>query len=105
MNTFNLLLKLSTQKSKKDYLNLADQELSDIVSQLKQLGYNIDKKTGFIGEQSLKPMQHIFIYQYFRDVHFIYWGIKNNQWDNDPVDELYYRGIQGFITNQYKQLP
>jgi hypothetical protein len=104
-----LILQLSSQQTKTDYLRLVRNELLSVVNLFNSYGYNVDAQQGFIGKQALqvKPgnWEHLFLYQYFRDVFFIYHGLQSNRWTNDPVDDLYYQGLRGLVSNQYQQLP
>lgn len=104
MKTFNLMLRLSEQRNKVDYITLLGNELNQIVADLTGLGYNVTAQQGLVGRHSMN-INDLYLYQYFRDVHFIYWGLQNNQWNNDPIDELYYRGLEGFVSTQYQKLP
>lgn len=105
MNTFSLMLRLSSQKSKSDYMNLVQTELTNLINHFTKNGYNININHGMVGQQTFKTMQDLYTYNFFRDVHFIYWGLNGNWNTNDPLDELYYRGLEGFVSTQYSLLP
>lgn len=105
MNIFNTLIQISYLNSKSDYLNFIENELKTVTDVLTSAGYNINSNQGLIGPQSLKTVPDITNFTYFREVHFIYHGLKNNQWSSDPVDHLYFEGLKAFTITQYNSLP
>jgi hypothetical protein len=104
MNTFSTLLQLSSKTTKADYLGFVKNELDQTVQALQSAGYPISTQAGLIGAQSLKTVNDIARFTYFREMHFIYYGLLNNSWSYDPADKTYFLGLQGFVTKQYDQL-
>lgn len=105
MSTNRLLLRLSNMPTKNDYLNYVYAELKNATQQLQNAGYNINVNTGLVGRQGFNSVYDIVLFEYFRELHFIYHGLDRNVWTCDPVDRLYFIGLQGFVTNQYNTLP
>lgn len=104
MSTYKLLLRLSNMARKTDYLNYIDYELGNTIQALQNAGYQINKNTGLTGRHSFKTANDIVLFSYYRELHFIYYGLTNNQWVYDPVDKLYLIGLQGFVSAQYNSL-
>ena len=105
MSTFKTLLQLSQMATKNDYLNYVSHELNAVTQTLQNAGYNINANAGLVGRQSLNTLNDIVNFEYFREMHFIYHGLSGNGWTYDPVDQVYFIGLQGFVTSQYNHLP
>ena len=104
MSTFNLIGELNQQMSKKDYLDLVNTELKKLVTKLSQRGYKIDEQQGLIGRQVIITSADLELFQYFRDIHFIYWGLSNNKWIYDNFESVYYNSLKQIVTDQYAPL-
>lgn len=103
MDTFKLLGKLSNQGSKSDYKILIDNELDRMIKHFSDLNYKVSAKDGFIDRQVIKR-EHTYDSFYFIDLIFIQKGLQGN-WKTNQEEELYYRGLEGFITAQHNLLP
>jgi hypothetical protein len=103
MKTQTLMLDLSKQEDKAKYLNLLDNELKEVIHQLKMLNYNITIDQGLKGEPHLNE-ESFNLYQYFRIVQFIYFGLRFERWQNDPIDEQFFKNLKELVTTQYTNL-
>jgi hypothetical protein len=105
MSTFNLLEMLSQQKGKTDYFQIVQQEINSTLAQLQTLNYKINIKDGLDGVQAFQTTHSLYLFQYFRDLHFMYWGLQGSWPTVDPIDKMYYIGLRGFVENQFNSLP
>jgi hypothetical protein len=104
MNTKELIDKLRNIKSKNDFIGLIKNELNQIINHFNQKGYNVDIQKGFVGRQVLQDDNDLFDYQYFRDVHFLYWGL-NGDWNTfDSIDKIYYDKLKDIIESLYDKI-
>lgn len=103
VSTTTLLHVLSSKASKSSYLNDLSIELDYLVDHFNQNGYQVHKKEGFIGPQILQK-KDFHLYQYFRDVHFIFWGLSTNIWISDKIDDYYYNALKATVEEQFNKI-
>ena len=101
--TKSLIEKLQKSLTKTDFDNLITQELDSVLEYLTKRGYSIDKKKGFIGPQIL-DVNDLFIYSYFRDLHFLFWGFSGDWRTYDTIEETYYNNLKKIATTRKEEL-
>lgn len=104
MNTKEFIAKLKMINSKIEFFKLIENELTCLINNFEKKGYKVDKQNGFIGKQILQDDVDLFAYQYFRDVHFLYWGFKGNWNTFDRIDLIYYEKLQEIVEGLYNKI-
>ena len=100
-STKELMHSLMCKINKKEFIDEISNDFQSVSDYFVSKGHQIDKQTGFLGKQIL-DVKDIFIYQYFRDLHFIYWGITARNWPTfDLIDEIYYENLKRIIEIDY----
>ena len=99
-STEKVLHSLVDTQTKEEMKLFIESKFEEITSYFAAKGHNIDKKKGFVGRQVLAD-NDIFIYQYYRDMHFIYWGLQGDWSTFDPFDKIYYFNLQRIIEELY----
>jgi len=98
--TEGLLKKLNQSEDKIEFNHILKTEFDSCSNYFIEKGHNLDIVKGFIGRQILND-KDLFIYQYYRDLHFIYWGLKGNWKTFDPIDTIYYDNLQRIVAATY----
>lgn len=102
-DTKNLIAALIQEVTKKDFVNTIDKELNIQIDYFIAKGHNVNLQSGFIGQQILND-NDLFLYMYFRDLHFIYWGLKGNWQTFDKLDATYYSNLQRIVEGIFNTL-
>ena len=102
-DTKNLISTLVKLNTKMDFQTTINNELKDVIHYFYIKGHNLTFKDGFIGRQILND-NDLFLYMYFRDLHFIYWGFKGNWQTFDKIDILYYPNLKIIVEGIYNNL-
>lgn len=87
-----LLISLEKLKDKESFLKEVADEFDEVRKYLSDKGLAINIFKGLEHEQSIT--NEVSSYQYFRDLHYIFWGIKNNQWKYYKGEEEYYNSLR-----------
>lgn len=102
MDTKEILSALWEFKTQSDIEDFIESELNKSITYLSQQGYKIDMQIGFDGKQSLNSIADMFAFQNFRDLHFIYWGLKGNWETYDHLEAIYFQKLKGVVESIYK---
>ena len=102
-DTKNLITTLLQLNTELDFHTTIDKELNDVINYFNNKGHQVTVKDGFIGRQILND-NDLFLYMYFRDLHFIYWGFNGNWQTFDKIDILYYPNLQRIVEGIYNNL-
>lgn len=102
-NTQQLIAQLANAKSKPEFEQNVLNELTELIKYFKTKGHDVSIIEGFIGQQILED-KDLFLYLYFRDLHFIHWGLRGNWQTFDKLDKLYYPNLQRVIEGIYNIL-
>lgn len=100
-STKDLIQTLTNLTSKHDFIKEIETDLDLVIQNLKNKGYQVDKTVGLVGKQRLNG-NDIFVYQYLRDLHFIFWGLTTNNWQTfEPFETIYYSNLNMIILEYY----
>ncbi|TDP01553.1 hypothetical protein [Flavobacterium sp. 245] len=97
--TSGLITALNNTQTKKDFFLIISNEFHLAIDFFMNKGYSINKINGLIGIQSIA--NYLDEYQYFRDLHYLYWGLYCAHWTHDPIEEKYYDNLKEIINNSY----
>ncbi len=100
MNTKELLDHLSSLNTKKEVENFIATELNNAIMDFNTNGYKVDITNGFIGQQILKAVD-LLKYQYFRDLHFLYYGLKGNWIIKE--ESIYFNTLKSSVESIYNK--
>lgn len=102
-DTKKLITSLVQLDTKTDFQAIINNELKDVINYFISKGHDVKIKEGFVGKQVLND-NDLFLYMYFRDLHFIYWGFNGNWQTFDKIDVLYYPNLQRIVEGIYNNL-
>lgn len=102
-NTTSLINELEKSNTQIEFIFVISSELHSVLDFFLNQGFKISKFNGLTGIQSVEKT--LLEYQYFRVLHFLYWGLTANNWKHDPIDKEYLEQLKERILNSYNSKP
>lgn len=87
-----LLISLEKLKDKESFLKEVADEFDEVRKYLSDKGLAINIFKGLEYKQPIT--NEVDNYQYFRDLHFIFWGVMKNHWECDNKELEYYNQLR-----------
>lgn len=100
-NTSDFLNHLNNIKAQSDVIAFLEEEFYNVIDQLNEKGYKVNSEVGFEGPQTLKTIEDLELYQYLRDLLFLFHGANGNWNYLEPTETVYFVGLQQIFQAIY----